>query len=473
MEGMTKKRFFFRVVKNKFAFAMLILEKYSLAISLSFFVLGIILTAWLPRLGQGITGGIDFIISIYGYFVPFLLYFLLTPSLIKIFELSKEYGNGWLISVLRQFFVARVLAALFTILVLSLILGLPVHINGGTTLPVALQKVGQQLIHALFLSPFLYGVYASIVTIFLAKKFSRLKLIGPLHKIGEGIEFIGEYLIILSPLFMFAIGSFLYHLPVYLEESFALNGSLSGQNILQLLNLNTVGLQLIPKEFVFIALYLFIGLTTGLLCLTWHFLYLLYAKTVSPEFSTKNYIKHFWVKVYPLLWSSSSETLAVPPSLNLMKRYFPNVPMAIRQFVITGGSYLGINGTMISVYVMGIILAKVVGVEVSILQLLFSIPVIFILGYAVPGIPGELVVFAGSISILLGVPAAVLPLFLALYLTLQIGLPDAFRTGCNSTDNALIAIISSQRLEKMKAKAQAQVTYNATGAPSLPHEKNS
>lgn len=92
---------------------------------------------------------------------------------------------------------------------------------------------------------------------------------------------------------------------------------------------------------------------------------------------------------------------------------------------------------------MGVVLAKVVGVEISYMQLVVSLPVIFILGYAVPGIPGELIIFAGSMANLLGIPPDVLPLFLALYLTLQIGLPDSFRTGCNSTDSALVAILSS------------------------------
>jgi Na+/H+-dicarboxylate symporter len=99
-------------------------------------------------------------------------------------------------------------------------------------------------------------------------------------------------------------------------------------------------------------------------------------------------------------------------------------------------------------------LAVILGVQISFLQLLFSLPVIFILGYAVPGIPGELVIFAGSMGILLGIPADTLPLFLALYLTMQIGLPDSFRTGCNSTDSALLAIISATKLEQyQKQKA--------------------
>jgi len=70
----------------------------------------------------------------------------------------------------------------------------------------------------------------------------------------------------------------------------------------------------------------------------------------------------------------------------------------------------------------------------------------------VPGIPGELVIFAGSMGILLNIPPAILPLFLALYLTLQIGLPDAFRTGCNSTDHAIVTINSYYKFEHNKYK---------------------
>ncbi len=414
------------------------MEGHSLVVTLSFFALGILITAWIPDVGQGISSGIKKIIDIYAYFVPFLLYFLLAPALIKIIDLAKEYGNGWLFRVIKQFVVARFLAIFFAIMTLSIIFELPIHLDGGLTFVAALEQTIGQLIHALFFSPFLYGVYAAGITFFFARRFTAVKEF--FHRVGAGIEVVGGYLQILSPLFMFAIGSFLYHLSIFLQEN--LTQDFSSVN----LNLGFLGLSLLPERLVFVWLYLIIGLTTGVLCLLWHGFYILYTKIACPHFSFKYYFKNYWLKVYPLLWSSSSETLGVPLSLNLMKNNFPEVPASIRQFVIAGGSYLGINGTLISVYVMGVFLAVVLGVEISFLQLLFSLPVIFILGYAVPGIPGELVIFAGTMGILLGVPSNILPLFLALYLTLQIGLPDSFRTGCNSTDSALVAISSIRKL---------------------------
>jgi len=444
-------------------------EKHSLVLALVFFVLGIIITAWAQSLGTFISGAIEFLISFYGYFVPFILYFLLTPALIGIIELAKEYGNGWLFSVLKQFIVARTLAVIFVISILSIIFDLPFYLNGSATFGGALAETVNQLIHALVFSTFLYGVYAAIITIFIARKFAWVKSF--FNKVGNGIEYAGESLVVLTPLFMFAIGSFLYHLPFYLEMSMGEGFQLGGQDIFSLLNLNVPGINfvsaqlagiqsafaysnlnisgvgLFSKQFVFIKLYFFIGLMTGLLCLIWHGLYVMYTRMVNKKFNVRYYINNYWLKIYPLLWSSSSESLAVPLSLSLMKKKFPEVPSGIRQFVIAGGSYLGINGTIISVYVMGVILAVILGVQISFLQLLFSLPVIFILGYAVPGIPGELIIFAGSMGVLLGIPENILPLFLALYLTLQIGLPDSFRTGCNSTDSALVAIISSSQLE--------------------------
>ena len=63
------------------------------------------------------------------------------------------------------------------------------------------------------------------------------------------------------------------------------------------------------------------------------------------------------------------------------------------------------------------------------------------ISYGVPGIPGELVLFAGPMATMLGIPEAMLPVFLAVYLGIQLGLPDSFRTGNNSTDAYVQAII--------------------------------
>ena len=41
-----------------------------------------------------------------------------------------------------------------------------------------------------------------------------------------------------------------------------------------------------------------------------------------------------------------------------------------------------------------------------------------------------------------------MPLFLALYLGLQIGLPDSFRTGANSTNNYVYCILLNKTYEE-------------------------
>ena len=70
------------------------------------------------------------------------------------------------------------------------------------------------------------------------------------------------------------------------------------------------------------------------------------------------------------------------------------------------------------------------------------------ISYGVPGIPGELVLFAGPMATMLNIPEAMLPVFLAVYLGIQLGLPDSFRTGSNSTDAYLQAIIVNAVYEK-------------------------
>ncbi len=425
---------------------MTFLERYALPVSVVAFAFGVVVTSAAPHVGSSIVNTMDVFLEWYGYVVPVLLYFLLTPSLMRLQELAAKYGNGWLGRVIRQFMVARLFAMLFAIVVLTTVYRLPIYINGTTTFADSLWRAAAQLGATLVGSHFLYGVYAAIFTAAVARRFSILRR--PFDVMSVAIERFGEYFIVLSPAFMFTIGSFLTHLPSYLAQNLDPTSA-------SLLATRLLFLREVAAGYEYVALYMFIGLGTGLLCLLWHAAYILYTTFVVPSFRVREYFRGYWVRVYPLLWSSSSEALAVPLSLAMFKRTFPHVPDGVRQFVIAGGSYLGINGTLISVYVMGVTLAVLVGAPISFLHLFFSIPVIFLLGYAVPGIPGELVIFAGTMSVLLNVPEAVAPLFLSLYITLQLGLPDAFRTGCNSTDSALLAITSEAGFERQKHKQQA------------------
>ena len=93
----------------------------------------------------------------------------------------------------------------------------------------------------------------------------------------------------------------------------------------------------------------------------------------------------------------------------------------------------------------------ILGLDVSVIELLLLIPVVFLISYGVPGIPGELVLFAGPMATMLNIPEPMLPIFLAVYLGIQLGLPDSFRTGNNSTDDYVQAILVNAVYEKRYA----------------------
>lgn len=84
----------------------------------------------------------------------------------------------------------------------------------------------------------------------------------------------------------------------------------------------------------------------------------------------------------------------------------------------------------------------------SLVELLLCVPLVFLIGFGVPGIPGELLLFAGPIVILLNIQEPLASAFIALYIGIQLGLPDSFRTGSNSTDNCIFSILLNEIYNK-------------------------
>ena len=76
------------------------------------------------------------------------------------------------------------------------------------------------------------------------------------------------------------------------------------------------------------------------------------------------------------------------------------------------------------------------------------LPIVFLMGYGVPGIPGELILFGGPIVALLGLSPELAQVFIAIYVGLQIGLPDSFRSATNSTDNCVAAHLMNDVYQK-------------------------
>jgi len=102
------------------------------------------------------------------------------------------------------------------------------------------------------------------------------------------------------------------------------------------------------------------------------------------------------------------------------------------------GLQLNLDGTLMCVIVMTATVSVLFGLGLSTFELLMTVPMVFLIGYGVPGIPGELILFATPIATVLGVPSAMAASFAGLYIALQFGLPDSFRSGHNSTDGAVV-----------------------------------
>ena len=116
--------------------------------------------------------------------------------------------------------------------------------------------------------------------------------------------------------------------------------------------------------------------------------------------------------------------------------------------MIGAGSVLCTNGTLISVFILLGLVGGILGLHFSLMELLLCIPVAFLISFGIPGIPGELILFAGPLAAILDIPPEVMPMFLALYLGLQLGLPDSFRTGANTTNNYVYCILLNKTYEE-------------------------
>ena len=258
------------------------------------------------------------------------------------------------------------------------------------------------------------------------------------------VESIGGRMVSIVPFFMLAVGTYIYQLPKILRENMGESGAVGALRPLDICGI-TIHAETGAQLFV---VYCVGALLTGIACVVWHLGLLAVAKSKMRSFSLRTYFARYWVRVYPLLWATSSEALAMPLNLYLTRKYWRHTRPEVCRLAVGSGSFLSINGTMICVFLLAALVAKLLGIEVTVLQFLLSMIFIFLLGYGVPGIPGELILFAGPLVELLGVPPSVAPTFLLLYVGLQIGLPDSFRTGANSTDNCVSCLLLNEVYEE-------------------------
>lgn len=385
----------------------------------------------------GVSDAMESFIDGYGYFAPIAIYLILTPTLTKLLS-SESRGKGFAKYTIKWYVVARIIALVYGVIWTAVAFGMPLYssVDGlGAAVTESLTSLGWMLTHSVYF----YAIYASIITVFIASRKPRLAK--TLAKGVDLIEHLGQFIVPIIPFLMVAIGAYVTILPEVLAES--LGPEMENARV------DTVSILGLPVDITtplgMILVYILTAFLTGFISGTWHAGLLYLVKRAKPDFSLKEYFSVYWIKVYPMLWATSSEALGTPLNLHMIKKFCPTIPDEVRQFVVGTGSFLNINGTMINVILMTGLVSTILNIDISLLQLMLCIPIVFLIGYGVPGIPGELILFGGPVALTIGVSPELMPIFLGLYIGLQIGLPDSFRTAANSTDECLCAIILNKR----------------------------
>ena len=429
-------------------------DKYLLILVIGGFFSGIGIASISQPVVDQVDSTINAFMAIYSYVAPIAIFLILAPSLARLFTTRKMGTFGLL--VIGGFGVRKLLASVWAIAFVFVVFRLPIAPQGSVSMADGVMQTVGTLGNMALTSPYFWAMYAAVAVAVASSRVEKLTVI--LEKIMNVVERAGSYFMPLMPIFMFGIGAYVYGLPDNVREQVGLGAGGTGT----LVDLNIWGWTTSPQTSSgMIMIYVLGAVLTAVACFMWQFVFLLLARHFEPRFSIVGYFTKYWIKVYPLLWATSSEALATPLNLFLTKKYAPWIRNEIRRFAIGVGSYMDINGTIINVFVLGTVVLLVLGLKVSVIELLFIIPVVFLISYGVPGIPGELVVFAGPIATLLNIPEAMLPIFLAVYLGLQLGLPDSFRTGSNSTDDYVVAILVNSLYEKRFAEKEDLVIPEA------------
>ena len=393
--------------------------------------------------------------DLYDLVAPIAIFLILTPSLARVFS-TRTMGRFGLF-VIKWYAVRKVLACLWAIIFILVVFRIPILPQGSLSLGDGIVQTMKSLGVMATTSTYFWAMYAAIAIALISTRVQILTR--ALENVMNVVEVAGSYLMPVMPVFMFGIGAYIYGLPDHVQEQLGIG--VEARSVL--LDLDIWGWATSPRTPTgMITIYVMGALLTAIACLMWQFVFLVVARSQEPRFSIFGYFRNYWVKVYPLLWATSSEALATPLNLYLTKKPAPWIRNEIRRFIIGVGSYMNISGTIINVFILGAIVLLILGLNVSVVELLFIVPVVFLISYGVPGIPGELVLFAGPMATMLNIPEAMLPVFLAVYLGIELGLPDSFRTGNNSTDDYIGAILMNAVFEKRYAHKESPVGLGRT-----------
>lgn len=166
------------------------------------------------------------------------------------------------------------------------------------------------------------------------------------------------------------------------------------------------------------------------------------AVTAYTKFPLKRLVTRYMLIVYPFAWGTSSSAASLPLNLSTTRDGLGVRPQ-IRNFVLPIGATANLDGTMMAAVVGTVVAAKMVGVDISVLDFLFAMIPLILITIGTPGVPGGLAVVAAPVM------AAILPFptvaaavaFQAIFIAILFGPNDMFRTAVNVLDNGMLALL--------------------------------
>ena len=383
---------------------------------------------------------LSLLVGAYSILAPVVIFLILAPSLVKLLRREGSIARVVAMRTVVFFVTLRIWASLLAIVCAVLAFGLPAVLPGPSTLastiPVALRDLAR-----LGLQNRWVAAAAASVAVALLLHRSEHAAVRAFMRIPDRIEDAGALITRTTPLFLFLIGIYVASLP----------GAITGyvaHAAASLAPLRLLGMSIeTSTNRGILAAYVALALLTGIVCTLWHMLLVTAARARIERLSLRRYLGGYVAEVYPLAWATCSESLTTPANLDAMRRNFPWVDAAFRQFAAGLSTNININGTIVCAFIMIPAVAQMTGVPVSAASLLVCAPLIFLIGFGVPGMPGELLLFAGPVAAILGVPPQQQDAFILLYVTLQLGLPDSFRSGGNVIDSAPAILLIHRRLQ--------------------------
>jgi|GEM_PF-4707947 Na+/H+-dicarboxylate symporter len=425
-------------------------------------VLGLVVGAQF-EVGTVIGAAAQKLVGYYELAAPVLVFSILGPSILRLLRHERAELQRFSVFAVAWFSLLRLCVCVVAALVIALIYGLPL---GTGPSPATSTPINREFLLSLAENRYLATFGLACLCAYLLRN-----LDGPwvdrFLRLPDAIEAAGNFLTRLTAPFGFLVGVYIISLPDILLTSSRQIGDAALQPLVfgwfQFETSTASGLM---------SAYLAVSALTAGLCLALHGTLVAWARLRIPGFTIRGYLQGYLLRVYPLIWSTGAESLAIPTNLATLRRYGRGIPDALRDLTVGLAATLNLNGSLICSLVLVPAVCATIGHPLPLAAFLACLPVVFVLGYAIPGIPGELIVFADPLAQALGISGGERDLFLLLFLGWQIGLTDAFRSAGSATDAVPSTLLLTNAYRRRYGVATMQEAV-LSGNPSIRLSSNS